>query len=76
MPHVISVRPCATGWAVLRDAKGEQSIHPTAGEAEREARRLGEQLSARGEAAEIRYHLKDGRLAARFLCPAMTLEWA
>jgi hypothetical protein len=75
MENAISVRPAAHGWAVELDSSGLCETFHSAAEAERAARALGERLAEEGKAAEIRIHLKDGRLAARFLCPHRVLEW-
>jgi hypothetical protein len=76
MPRVISVRPDETGWAVEVDHKSERRAFASGAAAEAAARSIAAELSARGEPAEIRIHLRDGRLGARFLCPERTLEWA
>jgi hypothetical protein len=68
MPHVISVEPAASGWMVTSSASLGPLIFERGGEAEAAARRLGEELSARGQAAQINVHLRDGQLAASLVC--------
>lgn len=75
MDHVISIRPDPDGWAVEMAATGYFEMFQNAAAAEQAARALGDQLAAEGKAAEIRIHLRDGRLGAKFLCPQRVLEW-
>ena len=75
MPHVISVQPAETGWMVTSSASHSPMMFERGGEAEDAARRLGDELSAGGQLAQIDVHLKDGSLAARLVCaPAQTGE--
>ena len=50
-------------------------MFPSGAAAENAATALAERLVQFGKAAEIRFHLKDGRPIARFLCPSQELEW-
>jgi hypothetical protein len=65
---MISVQPAESGWMVTSSASHSPMMFERGGEAEDAARRLGEELSARGQPAQIDVHLKDGRLAARLVC--------
>ncbi|QUD89273.1 hypothetical protein [Phenylobacterium montanum] len=68
MLHAISVQPDEKGWIVLAPSLGVKQRFATGAAAEFEARRIGEHRADQGEAAEIRIHLKDGGVAARFVC--------
>ena len=68
MVHVISVRAAEGGWSVRADAADNAMMFLSGAKAEKAARKLGEQLAAEGETAEIRIFLRDGIQAARFVC--------
>jgi hypothetical protein len=75
MMSVISVRPEGSSWAVEAEQAENKLVFPSGAAAENAAKALAERLVQFGKAAEIRIHLKDGRLGARFLCPSQELEW-
>jgi hypothetical protein len=68
MPHMISVQPAESGWLVTTSTSDGPMFFDRGGDAEAAARRLGQELSTRGQPAHINVHLKDGRLAARLVC--------
>lgn len=76
MNIVISVRPSAEGWIVSREGIGREAIFPSGARAEAAARRLMDELSGQGEAAELHIYLKDGTLAGRFVGQAPEPELA
>jgi hypothetical protein len=76
MSRVVTVRPDQSGWAVELESHTERRLFPSGAAAEAAAKAIAAELTARGEPAEIRIHLRDGRLGARFLCPEQALEWA
>ena len=73
MPTVISVTPEGAAWAVrCPDLFDNAMIFKSGARAEAAARALGEQLSRGGWDCLLELRLRDGALAGRFLCPAMT----
>ena len=75
MLSVIAVRPEGSSWAVEAEQTEEKLLFPSGAAAENAARALADGLAQLGKAAEIRIHLKDGRLGARFICPSQELQW-
>jgi hypothetical protein len=65
----IAVTALADGWKLTIDEIANDMIFRSGREAERAARRLADRLARVGVWSEIRVHLKDGSLAARFLSP-------
>ena len=66
----IAVTALADGWKLTVDDVDNDMIFRSGRDAEHAARRLAERLARAGFWSEIRLHLKDGSLAARFLSPA------
>ena len=66
----IAVTALADGWKLTVDDVDNDMVFRSGREAERTARRLADRLARAGLWSEIRLHLKDGSLAARFLRPA------
>jgi len=69
MLRSIVVEPLGDGWRVRADGLDNDLLFRSGRQAEISARRLGERLAEAGEPAEVRIHLRDGSLAARFACP-------
>jgi hypothetical protein len=76
MSHVISVRPEGVAWVVEGAPTQDKLKFPSGGAAEVAAKAIAERLTQQGRPAEIRIHLRDGRLGAKFYCPTRELEWA
>jgi len=66
----IAVTALPDGWKLTVDDIANDMIFRSGREAERAARRLADRLARAGVCSEIRVHIKDGTLAARFLSPA------
>lgn len=66
----IAVTALSDGWRVSLDDVANDMVFRSGREAERAARKLAARLARAGVTCEIRLHLKDGALAAKFLCPA------
>ena len=66
----IAVTALPDGWKLTVDDVGNDMVFRSGRDAERAARRLAHSLARAGEWSEIRLHLKDGSLAARFVSPA------
>jgi len=66
----IAVTALSDGWKVTIDDIANDMVFRSGRDAERAARRLAARLARAGVQSEIRLHLKDGSLAAKFLCPA------
>lgn len=67
----ITVTALSEGWRLTIDNVANDLIFRSGREAERAARRLADRLARSGVWSEIRLHLKDGSLAARFLSPGV-----
>jgi hypothetical protein len=65
----IAVTALPDGWKVTIDDIDNDMVFQSGREAEGAARRLADRLARAGVWSEIRVHLKDGTLAARFLSP-------
>lgn len=65
----IAVTALPDGWTLTVDDVANDMIFHSGREAERAARRLADRLARAGVWSEIRLHLKDGSLAARFVSP-------
>lgn len=63
----ISVSAVGEGWRLTVDGLDNDMLFRSGAEAERAARGLADRLADAGDWSEIRLHLKDGSLAARFL---------
>lgn len=63
----IDVLAVSGGWKVAVEDVTNQMMFRSGKAAEAAARDLALRLADAGEACEIRVHLRDGRLAARFL---------
>lgn len=70
MIRLISVIPVGEGWTVKSEPFDNEMMFFSGAKAESAARRLGRTIAEGGETAEIRIFLRDGALAARFVCPA------
>lgn len=71
-PHMIrsiSVTPVGSGWTVRSEPFDNEMHFFSGAKAESAARRMGSTITKGGDTAEIRIFLRDGSLAARFLCP-------
>lgn len=71
--RTISVSAIGESWRVAVDGLDNDMLFRSGAEAERAARGLAERLAKAGEWSEIRVHLKDGTLAARFVSPGRSL---
>jgi hypothetical protein len=70
MIRLISVAPIGEGWTVKSEPFDNEMMFFSGAKAESAAQRLGRTIAKGGETAEIRIFLRDGALAARFVCPA------
>ncbi|HYG26127.1 MAG TPA: hypothetical protein VD906_04410 [Caulobacteraceae bacterium] len=68
MAHIISVHPREIGWEVTAPGIENPMAFLSGAKAEIAAKSLAERFARRGEAAELRIHLRDGTLAGRFVC--------
>jgi hypothetical protein len=68
MVHVISVQAAVGGWSVRSSAADNEMMFLSGAKAEASARKLGAKLAAEGHTAEIRIFLRDGAMAAKFVC--------
>ena len=64
--HLITVAPLADGWRVCADALANDMVFKSGRAAELTARSLAARLSRAGRPAEVRIHLRDNSLFARF----------
>jgi hypothetical protein len=69
MIRSISVNPVGAGWTVRSEPFDNDMLFLSGAKAESAARRMGRTIAEGGFTAEIRIFLRDGSLAARFLCP-------
>lgn len=72
--NTVSVVPAAEGWMVRCDTVSNELFFRTGAAAEREAKRMAQALAKAGKAARIIIHTRDGRPAAKFLCPPATAD--
>ncbi len=70
MIRLISVTPVGEGWTVRSEPFDNEMMFLSGAKAESAARRMGRTIAQSGATAEIRIFLRDGALAARFVCPA------
>lgn len=70
----IAVTALPDGWKLTTDNIANDMVFRSGREAERAAKRLADRLARAGVWSEVRLHLKDGTLAARFLSPARPPE--
>ena len=66
----IAVTALPDGWKLTVDDVDNDMVFRSGRDAERAARRLAGRLARAGVWSEIRLHLRDGSLAARFVSPA------
>jgi hypothetical protein len=64
--HLIKVAPLPDGWRVCADALANDMVFKSGRAAELAARSLAARLSRAGLPAEVRIHLRDNSLGARF----------
>jgi hypothetical protein len=69
MIQMISVTPVGEGWTVRSEPFDNEMMFLSGAKAELAARRMGGTIAKGGHTAEVRIFLRDGSLAARFLCP-------
>lgn len=69
MTRSIWVTPVGAGWTVRSEPFDNDMLFLSGAKAESAARRMGRTIAIGGETAEIRIFLRDGSLAARYLCP-------
>jgi hypothetical protein len=69
MVHTICVRPFDAGWSVASDGADNDMLFLSGAKAEAAARALGRILADSGFPAKIEIWLRDGCLAAQFICP-------
>jgi hypothetical protein len=67
--HLITVAPLAEGWRVCTEALANDMVFKSGRLAELTARGLAARLSRAGLPAEVRIHLRDNSLGARFSVP-------
>lgn len=67
----IDVVAVSGGWKVVIEDITNEMLFRSGKTAEAAARDLALRLAEAGEASEVRIYLRDGRLAARFLSPAL-----
>jgi len=67
--RVITVAPLADGWRLSVETVENDMVFASGAAAEAAARRLALRLSQAGTPAEVRIHLRDNSLGARFICP-------
>lgn len=72
MVHIISVKPSVIGWSVQTDESLNEQMFFSGAKAEGAARSLAGKLAEQGEASEIQIFLRDGVLAGRFVCGALS----
>jgi hypothetical protein len=73
--HLIKVAPLADGWRVCTEALANDMVFKSGRLAELTARGLAARLSRAGLPAEVRIHLRDNSLGARFSAlPAISPE--
>jgi hypothetical protein len=70
--RVLTVAPLADGWRLSVDNVQNDMVFASGAAVEGAARRLALRLSHAGTPAEVRIHLRDHSLGARFICPPMT----
>ncbi len=68
MVTTITVQPVENGWIVVSPDRESPLRFASGAQAEIAARRMAERQSAEGKSTEIRIHLRDGSLGARFVC--------
>ncbi len=69
MVHTICVKPFDAGWAVASDGADNDMLFLSGAKAEAAARSLARMLADSGRSAKIEIWLRDGQLAAQFVCP-------
>ncbi len=69
MIRSISVTPVGAGWTVRSEPFANEMLFLSGAKAESAARRMGRTIAEGGDTADIRIFLRDGSLAARFVCP-------
>lgn len=66
----VSVFPADLGWAVRAEEIENPLIFRRGSQAEATAKRIALALAETGHTTEIKIQLRDGSIAARFVCPA------
>ena len=69
MMRVISVTSADPGWTVRSEPFDNEMLFLSGAKAESAARRMALTIAEGGDTADIRIFLRDGSLAARFVCP-------
>lgn len=69
MMRLISVTPVGAGWTVRSEPFANEMLFLSGAKAELAARRMARTIARGGDTADIRIFLRDGSLAARFICP-------
>ncbi len=72
MVRVVCVTPIGEGWTVQSEPFDNAMMFLSGAKAEAAARRMGQTIAMGGDTAEIRIFLRDGALAARFICPPLS----
>jgi len=67
--RLITVAPLADGWRLSVENVQNDMVFASGAAAEAAARRLALRLSQAGTPAEVRIHLRDASLGARFTVP-------
>ncbi len=73
---LLTVAPLADGWRLSVDNVENDMIFTSRRAAAAAARRLALRLSGAGTPVELRIHLRDNSLGARFVCPPARPEAA
>jgi hypothetical protein len=69
MMRLISVNPVSAGWTVRSEPFANDMLFLSGAKAESAARRMARTIADGGDTADMRIFLRDGSLAARFVCP-------
>jgi hypothetical protein len=68
----IRIEPLGEGWAVRQDLTANLQMFSSGARAEDAAMVLAKRLALAGQASEISVFLRNGTLAGRFACPAVS----
>ena len=68
--RLLTVAPLADGWRLSVDNVRNDMVFARGAAAEAAARRLALRLARAGTPTEVRIHLRDNALGARFICPS------
>lgn len=72
--RLLKVAPLGDGWRLSLDNVQNDMVFARGAAAEAAARRLALRLAQAGIPAEVRIHLRDSSLGARFICPPAMSE--